>query len=41
MPDAAGEFSSSAVQPILGEACAAAGLSSAGAELLRFGENAI
>ncbi|HUY46614.1 MAG TPA: aminoglycoside phosphotransferase family protein [Streptosporangiaceae bacterium] len=41
MPDAAGEFSSSAVAPVLAEACAQARLDSEGAELLRVGENAI
>jgi len=41
VPDAAAEFSSSAVAPVLAEACARAGLSSHGAELLRLGENAI
>ncbi len=41
MPDAAAEFSSSAVLPTLHKACAQAGLSSDGAELLRLGENAI
>jgi Ser/Thr protein kinase RdoA (MazF antagonist) len=38
--DAAG-FSSLAVLPVLGEACARAGLRGEGAELLRLGENAI
>ena len=41
VPDAAAGFSSSAVLPTLREACARAGLSSDGAELLRLGENAI
>jgi len=41
VPDAAAEFSSSAVLPTLDEACARAGLASDGAELLRLGENAI
>src|SRR5216683_1263642 len=41
VPDAATEFSSSAVVPVLREACAQAGLTSDGAELLRIGENAI
>ena len=41
MPDAAAGFSSTAVLPTLEEACAQAGLSSDGAELLRLGENAI
>ena len=41
MPDAAAGFSSSAVLPILREACTQAGVSSDGAELLRLGENAI
>ena len=41
MPDAAAGFSSSAVLPALRAACAQAGLSSDGAELLRLGENAI
>ena len=41
VPDAAAEFSSSAVLPVLQEACEQAGLSSDGAELLRLGENAI
>ena len=41
VPDAAAEFSSSAVLPMLQEACQQAGLSSDGAELLRLGENAI
>lgn len=40
VPDAV-EFSSSAVLPALQEACAQAGFSSDGAELLRVGENAI
>jgi Ser/Thr protein kinase RdoA (MazF antagonist) len=41
VPDAAAGFSSTAVLPTLEEACAQAGLSSDGAELLRLGENAI
>ena len=41
MPDAAARFSSTAVLPTLEEACARAGFSSDGAELLRLGENAI
>ena len=41
MPDAAAEFSSSALLPVLHEACAQAGLTSEGAEFLRIGENAI
>ena len=41
MPDAAAGFSSSAVLPVLHEACHQAGLSSSHAELLRLGENAI
>ena len=41
MPDAAGGFSSSAVLPVLQQACARADLASDGAELLRLGENAI
>ncbi len=41
VPDAAAEFSSSAVLPTLREACARAGFTSDGAELLRIGENAI
>ena len=41
VPDAAAEFSSSAVLPVLDKACQRAGLASGGAELLRFGENAI
>jgi hypothetical protein len=41
VPDAATEFSSSAVVPTLREACARAGFTSDGAELLRIGENAI
>ena len=41
MPDAAAGFSSTAILPTLEEACAQAGLSSDGAELLRLGENAI
>jgi Ser/Thr protein kinase RdoA (MazF antagonist) len=41
VPDAAASFSSSAVLPVLHEACARAGFSSGGAELLRLGENAI
>ena len=41
VPDAAASFSSSAVLPILHEACHQAGLSSDHAELLRLGENAI
>ena len=41
VPDAAAEFSSSAVLPVLDKACQWAGLTSGGAELLRFGENAI
>ena len=41
VPDAAEEFSSSAVFPTLRKACALAGLSSDSAELLRLGENAI
>ena len=41
MPDAAAGFSSTAVLPTLEEACAQAGLSCDGAELLRLGENAI
>ncbi|MGH3275757.1 MAG: phosphotransferase enzyme family protein [Streptosporangiaceae bacterium] len=41
MPEAVAEFSSSAVVPVLAEACRRAGLSGDGAELLRLGENAI
>ncbi len=41
MTDAAAGFSSTAVLPTLRDACARAGLASDGAELLRFGENAI
>ena len=41
VPDAAAGFSSTAVLPTLEEACAQAGFSSDGAELLRMGENAI
>jgi Ser/Thr protein kinase RdoA (MazF antagonist) len=41
VPDATAEFSSSAARPILEAACAQAGLDSAGAELLRVGENAM
>jgi Ser/Thr protein kinase RdoA (MazF antagonist) len=41
VPEAAAEFSSSAIRQTLLEACAQAGLSSDGAELLRLGENAI
>jgi len=41
VPDAAAEFSSSAVLPTLRKACAQAGFNSDGAELLRLGENAI
>ena len=41
VPDAVAGFSSSVVLPTLQEACARAGLSSDGAELLRLGENAI
>jgi hypothetical protein len=41
VPDAAGGFSSSAVLHVLHRACHQAGLSSDGAGLLRFGENAI
>ena len=41
MPDAAADFSSSAVRHVLYEACHQAGLSSDRAELLRLGENAI
>jgi len=41
VPDAAAGFSSSAVLPTLRDACAQAGLSSEGADLLRLGENAI
>jgi hypothetical protein len=41
VPDAAAGFSSTAVLPTLKEACARAGFSSDGAELLRLGENAI
>ena len=41
VPNAATGFSSSAVLPTLRKACAQAGLSSDGAELLRLGENAI
>jgi aminoglycoside phosphotransferase (APT) family kinase protein len=41
VPDAAAGFSSSAVLPTLREACARAGISSDGADLLRLGENAI
>jgi aminoglycoside phosphotransferase (APT) family kinase protein len=41
VPGAVAEFSSSATAPLLAEACARAGLSSGGAELLRLGENAI
>jgi Ser/Thr protein kinase RdoA (MazF antagonist) len=41
VPDAAAGFSSSAVLPILKQACEQAGLASDHAELLRIGENAI
>jgi Ser/Thr protein kinase RdoA (MazF antagonist) len=41
VPDAATEFSSTAVLPTLEDACAQTGLDSDGAELLRLGENAI
>ena len=41
VPDADAGFSSSAVLPALREACARAGFTSDGAELLRLGENAI
>ena len=41
MPDASAGFSSSAVLPVLRDACTQAGVSSDGAELLRLGENAI
>jgi len=41
VPDAAAEFSSSAVLTTLGAACEQAGLDSSGAKLLRLGENAI
>jgi len=41
VPDAAAEFSSSAVLPILQQACSRAGIHGDRAELLRFGENAI
>jgi hypothetical protein len=41
VPDDAASFSSSAVLPVLHEACQRVGFSSDGAELLRFGENAI
>jgi Ser/Thr protein kinase RdoA (MazF antagonist) len=41
VPDAAATFTSSAIQSILHEACAQAGLDSDGAQLLRLGENAI
>jgi Ser/Thr protein kinase RdoA (MazF antagonist) len=41
VPDAAAEFSPSAILPTLRAACDQAGLSSDGAELLRLGENAI
>ena len=41
MSDAAAGFSSTAILPTLQDACAQAGLSSDGAELLRLGENAI
>ena len=41
VPDAAAEFSSSAVLPTLRAACSQAGFSSDDAELLRLGENAI
>jgi Ser/Thr protein kinase RdoA (MazF antagonist) len=41
VPDAAVEFSSSAVVPTLRDACQRAGFSSSEAELLRIGENAI
>ena len=41
MPDAAAEFSSSAVLPALRAACTQAGLNSDDAKLLRLGENAI
>jgi Ser/Thr protein kinase RdoA (MazF antagonist) len=41
VPDATAEFSSSAARPVLDAACAQAGLDSAGAELLRIGENAM
>lgn len=41
MPDAAEDFSSSTVLPVLRAACQQADISSRGAELLRLGENAI
>lgn len=41
MPDAALEFSSSAVLPTLREACDRVGFANSGAQLLRIGENAI
>jgi len=41
VPDAAVEFSSSAVIPTLREACQVAGLTGDDTELLRIGENAI
>jgi Ser/Thr protein kinase RdoA (MazF antagonist) len=41
VPEAVAEFSSSAVVPVLAEACRRVGLSGDGAELLRVGENAI
>jgi aminoglycoside phosphotransferase (APT) family kinase protein len=41
VPDAAAGFSSSAVLPVLHQACQQAGFPSSGAELLRLGENAI
>ncbi|MBO0825899.1 MAG: phosphotransferase [Actinobacteria bacterium] len=41
MPDAATGFSSTAVLPVLRQACAQVGFSSESAELLRLGENAI
>jgi Ser/Thr protein kinase RdoA (MazF antagonist) len=41
VPDAAAGFTSSAVLPILHQACQQAGFPSSGAELLRLGENAI
>src|SRR6266571_3871892 len=41
VPDAAAEFSSSAVLPTLRAACERAGIDCNGAELLRLGENAI
>src|SRR6266567_2774793 len=41
VPDAAAEFSSSAVLPTLRAACERAGIDCDGAELLRLGENAI